>query len=91
MDRTVIEATATICAWLKFHRVVLYGGEKEIPDKICRMCGEELMVYSQCFYCKRAIQQICIRCGRRTIERIHLDCLPTVGGLPAETAKIAIT
>ncbi|MDE1861295.1 MAG: hypothetical protein KGI33_00115 [Thaumarchaeota archaeon] len=61
-----------------------------MPDKICRTCGEELMAYSQCSGCKRAIQQICIRCGRRTVERIHTACFPQLHA-SAQTAKAAAT
>lgn len=63
----------TICVGLKFHLVFLYNSDK-MPDKICRICGEELIGYSQCFECKRPIQQICIKCGKRTMERFHLRC-----------------
>ncbi|NHI04359.1 hypothetical protein DYY67_1217 [Candidatus Nitrosotalea sp. TS] len=45
-----------------------------MPDKICRTCGEELIGYSQCFECKKPIQHICIKCGKKTIERLHLRC-----------------
>gem|GEM_PF-1038948 len=45
-----------------------------MPDKICRTCGEELVGYSQCSECKRPIQQICTKCGRRTAERFHQGC-----------------
>ncbi len=74
MNHLNIEVITTICAKLKFRPVLLYNSDNGMPDQICRTCGEELVGFSQCFECKRPIQQICIKCGKRTIERFHSRC-----------------
>ena len=65
---------ASICTELMTLAAEMRISERLMPDKICRTCGEELISYSQCFECKRPIQQICIKCGKKTIERFHLGC-----------------
>lgn len=50
-----------------------------MPDMSCRTCGSELITYSQCSECKRLLRQICVRCGKKTEERIHLNCFSKYG------------
>jgi predicted amidophosphoribosyltransferase len=45
-----------------------------MPDESCRTCGGTLKKCSLCAECRKAIQQICTRCGLKTIEQLHADC-----------------
>ena len=72
-----IETMATISARLKSYPVLIQD-EKAMPDKICRACGEELVGFARCSECNRSIQQICINCGKRTLERFHLQCFSQI-------------
>jgi len=45
-----------------------------MPDESCRCCGTELIGYSQCSECRRPIQKICTKCGRKSAEQFHDHC-----------------
>jgi hypothetical protein len=46
-----------------------------MPDESCRACGGELVKYSLCAECRKAIQKICKICSLKTHEHLHLPCL----------------
>lgn len=46
-----------------------------MPDESCRSCGGELVRYSLCAECRKAIQKICKICSLKTHEHLHLRCL----------------
>ena len=45
-----------------------------MPDESCRSCGGELVRYSLCAECRKAIQKICKICSMKTHEHLHLQC-----------------
>ncbi|MDE1727579.1 MAG: hypothetical protein KGI02_01390 [Thaumarchaeota archaeon] len=42
-----------------------------MPDKSCRTCGGDLIKWSACTECKKAIQKICLTCSEKTIAEFH--------------------
>ncbi len=42
-----------------------------MPDKSCRTCGGDLIKWSACAECRKAIQKICITCSEKTIAEFH--------------------
>lgn len=48
-----------------------------MPDESCRKCGTGLMNCALCPECREVIQEMCPKCGTRTIERFHSKCFYT--------------
>jgi predicted amidophosphoribosyltransferase len=46
-----------------------------MPDESCRKCGGMLIKATLCAACRDIIQRICIKCGLKTAEQIHNQCL----------------
>jgi len=46
-----------------------------MPDESCRSCGGDLVRYSLCAECRKAIQKICKVCSLKTHEHLHQRCL----------------
>lgn len=46
-----------------------------MPDKSCRMCGEELISHLICSECRKPTQRICKICNKMTIQEYHQNCL----------------
>ena len=42
-----------------------------MPDKSCRICGEELVKWSTCYECRKVTQKICRICSLKTTEDYH--------------------
>lgn len=46
-----------------------------MPDESCRTCGGNLIDCTLCAQCKGVIGMICSRCGERTLEQFHDNCM----------------
>lgn len=46
-----------------------------MPDESCRKCGGMLIKSNLCAACKGVVQRICIKCGLKTAEQVHSQCL----------------
>ncbi len=42
-----------------------------MPDESCRKCGAMLYDFSKCNECRIIIQEICLKCGRKTLIKYH--------------------
>lgn len=42
-----------------------------MPDESCRNCGNSLYVLSKCKNCGIIFQEICLKCGKKPLPRIH--------------------
>ncbi|AJZ75881.1 hypothetical protein SU86_005320 [Candidatus Nitrosotenuis cloacae] len=45
-----------------------------MPDESCRNCGGSFVRCAICAQCRGTIQNICVKCGTRTLEQVHSDC-----------------
>lgn len=43
-----------------------------MPDQSCRKCGQYLKIFSKCFNCKEILQEICVMCDEKTLQRFHI-------------------
>ena len=43
----------------------------KMPDESCRNCGNSLYVLSKCKNCGIIFQEICLKCGKKPLPRIH--------------------
>ncbi len=53
-----------------------------MPDESCRTCGGILKKCSLCAECRKVTQQICVKCGLKTIEQLHSDCFDSIESIP---------
>lgn len=42
-----------------------------MPDESCRKCGNPLYDHLKCAGCHMIFQEICMKCGQKTIPRYH--------------------
>ncbi|NHI04310.1 hypothetical protein DYY67_1168 [Candidatus Nitrosotalea sp. TS] len=61
-----------------------------MPDELCRKCGAMLMKFSLCAECRRALQQICPKCGQKTVEKIHRDCFYLIESIQLTSPHLVI-
>ena len=47
----------------------------KMPDESCRNCGNKLYFYIKCNGCRVIMQEICLKCGTKTLPRYHM-CSP---------------
>jgi hypothetical protein len=62
-----------------------------MPDESCRRCGGRLIKSTLCATCKDVVQKICIKCGLKTAEWIHSQCLYEVESFQTRTEILPIT
>ena len=46
----------------------------KMPDSSCRNCGNNLYVFLKCVECRIIYQEICLKCGKKTLPKYH-DCI----------------
>jgi hypothetical protein len=42
-----------------------------MPDECCRKCGNQLRNYLKCTNCHILFQEICLKCGEKTLPKFH--------------------
>ena len=45
-----------------------------MPDESCRNCGHNLYDFLKCQECGMLYQEICLKCGKKSLLRYH-NCL----------------
>ena len=45
-----------------------------MTETVCRVCGSELAVISNCKFCDQPLKFGCQSCGSLTDEKVHADC-----------------
>lgn len=42
-----------------------------MPDESCRRCGNSLYDHLKCLECHIIFQEICMKCGQKTLPKYH--------------------
>ena len=42
-----------------------------VPDESCRKCGNSLYDHLKCMGCRMIFQEICMKCGQKTLPKYH--------------------
>ena len=62
----------------------------KMPDESCRKCGGMLIKFTLCAACRGTVQRICIKCGLKTAEQVHSQCLYEVESFQTRIQNLPI-